>query len=68
MPNAGEQHARADRHRRRITAGEQFDGDVPLVVVHRDERIEIAPAEHQVGADRTFDIQARHPRFLRRER
>ena len=31
---------------------------MPLVVIHRDEGIEIAPAQHQIGAHRAFDIEA----------
>ena len=30
-----------------------------LVVIHRDKSIEIAPSQHQIGAERTLDVQAR---------
>src|ERR1700719_2510018 len=50
MADAGEQQARSDRQRGRIPPGQEFDGDMSLVVIHRDKSIELAPSQHQICA------------------
>jgi hypothetical protein len=58
MADAGENESRADRHRRGIAAGEKLDRDVTLIVIHRDEGIDVAPPEHEIGAERSFHLEA----------
>src|SRR5882757_3812363 len=54
VTDTGKQYSRSDRQGRRVAAGEQFHRDVALVVIDRDEAVDILVAEDDIGSRGSF--------------